>query len=278
MGRWFANFFVKEGKEVIITGRDQRKLLEAKKQLKVEIATNVEAVKSADIVLVSVPIDNFEEVIKEICPYTRPNQFIMDITSIKVFPVEVMHKYIKKGLVLGTHPMFGPGAKDIAGQNFILTPTNEEEDAFARKVKEYLEGKGAKVTLMTPYEHDEMMTLVLGLSHFITIVSADTLLSFNRFRQSMEIGGTTYKALLTLIKSVISEDPQLYASLQMNLPKIEEAEALFQRKVEIWADIVRSKDKQTFIQRMNSLKQKFKMIDPAFEKAYEDLYYKISKE
>ncbi|HUV46350.1 MAG TPA: prephenate dehydrogenase/arogenate dehydrogenase family protein, partial [Dehalococcoidia bacterium] len=116
MGRWFANFLLKEGKEVIITGRNERKLLAAKRQLGVEVATNVEAVKSADAILLSVPIDNFEEVVEQISPYMRPEQVIIDITSVKVFPVETMHKHIKAGLTLGTHPVFGPGARSIANQ------------------------------------------------------------------------------------------------------------------------------------------------------------------
>ncbi len=191
MGRWFASFLLKDGKEVIITGRNERKLLEAKQQLGVEVATNVEAVKNADVVLVSVPIDNFEEVVEQICPYTHSGQFIIDITSIKVSPVETMHKHIKTGVVLGAHPMFGPGARDIINQNFILTPTNEEETALAQKIREYLEARGARATMMTPYEHDEMMAVILGLSHFIAIVSADTLLSFDRLREMEAVGGST---------------------------------------------------------------------------------------
>jgi len=227
MGRWLAHFLLKEGKEVIITGRNERKLLEAKQQLGVDIATNVEAVKRADAVLISVPIDNFEAVIEQLCPYIRPKQVIIDITSIKVFPVETMHKHIKTGLVLGAHPMFGPGAKDIAGQNFVLTPTNKQEQALAQKVREYLEARGATITLMTPQEHDEMMTVILGLSHFIAIVSADTLLSIDKLRLMRAISGTTYKLLLALVESVISEEPEFYASLQMSLPNMTEIEELF---------------------------------------------------
>ena len=37
MGRWFASFLLKDGKEVVITGRDERKLLEAKQHLDVEV-------------------------------------------------------------------------------------------------------------------------------------------------------------------------------------------------------------------------------------------------
>jgi len=269
MGRWFARFLLKEGKEVIITGRNERKLLEAKQQLGVDIATNAEAVKHADAVLISVPIDNFEAVIEQICPYIRPKQAIIDITSIKVFPVETMHKHIKTGLVLGAHPMFGPGTKDIAGQNLVLTPTNKEEQALAQKVREFLEARGARITLMTPQQHDEMMTIILGLSHFIAIVSADTLLSIDKLRLMRAISGTTYKALLTLVESVISEDPEFYASLQMSLPNMTEIEELFQKSSKTWAELVQNKDRQEFVKRMNILKNSFKKDNPDFPKTSE---------
>jgi len=273
MGRWFASFLLKDGKEVIITGRNEKKLLEAKEQLGVEVTTSFSsAVKSADVVLISVPIDNFEEVVKQLQPYLQPKQVIIDITSIKVFPVETMHKYIKTGLVLGAHPVFGPGARDILNQNFVLTPTNKKETALAQKIKQYLEARGARVTLMTPQEHDEMMAVILGLSHFIAIVSADTLLSFDRLKQMEAVGGSTYKVLLMLAEGVISEDPEFYASLQMNLPKITEIEELFQKSSKTWADVVKNKDRQEFVKRMNALKDRLEKGDPDFRKAYENMY------
>ena len=279
MGQWFASFLLKDGQEVVITGRNEKKLLEAKEQLGVEVATdNIKAVESADVVLISVPIDSFEEVVKQLPPYVHPKQVIIDITSIKVSPVETMHKYIKTGLVLGAHPMFGPGAKDIRNQNFVLTPTNEPETALAQKVKQYLEERGARVTLMTPQEHDEMMAVILGLSHFIAIVSADTLLSFDKLKQMEAIGGSTYKVLVMLIESVISEDPELYASLQMNLPKLAEIEALFQKNSKAWADIVRNKDSQEFIRRMNTLKDRLEKSDPDFRSAYENMYKLLERQ
>ena len=273
MGQWFANFLLKDGKEVIITGRNEQKLLAAGQQLGVEATTSLaSAVEGADVVLISVPIDSFEEVVKQLQPCLQPEQIVIDITSIKVFPVETMHKYLRTGLVLGTHPVFGPGARDMLNQNFVLTPTNEPETALAQKVKKYLEARGAAATLMTPREHDEMMAVILGLSHFIAIVSADTLLGFDKFKQMEAIGGTTYKMLVMLIESVISEDAELYASLQMHLPKLAEIEALFQKNSKIWADIVKNKDGQEFIRRMTTLKDRLKKSDPDFRKAYENMY------
>ncbi len=272
MGRWFAKFLLKDGKEVIITGRNQRKLREARQQLGVEVATNEEAVESADVVLISVPIDSFEEVVKGIAPHIHSGQVIVDITSVKAMPVEVMHKYIKTGLTLGMHPVFGPGAGDVASQNFVLTPTDDDERVLAQNVKEHLEAKGARVTLMTPQEHDEMMAVVLGLAHFITIVSADTLASFDKSPMLRAIGGSTYRVLLTLVESVISEAPELYAALQMNLPDMVRIEELFQRNSKTWADLVKNKDRQGFVKRMTVLKDRMEKGNPDFGKAYENMY------
>jgi prephenate dehydrogenase len=188
-----------------------------------------------------------------------------------------MHKYIKTGTVLGAHPVFGPGAKDIINRNFVLTPTTEPATELAQKIKRYLETRGAKVTLMTPREHDEMMAVILGLSHFIAIVSADALLSFGKLAQMKAISGSTYRFLLTLTESVISEDPELYASLQMNLPQLTEIEEFFQGIVKKWADMVKNKDRQEFVRKMSAIKDRMEKSDPDFGKAYENMYRIIEK-
>ncbi len=273
MGRWFANFLLQEGYGVVITGRNEEKLREAHEQLSVEVTTdNVAAVKSAQVILISVPIENFETVVKQIGPHTQPEQFILDITSVKALPVAIMHQHIKSGVVLGAHPVFGPGAKDTTQRSFILTPTSSEEEALAQKVKQHLETRGARVTLMSPEEHDEIMAVVLGLAHFIAIASADALLSFDRLKQLGTIGGVTFKLLLTLTESVISEDPEFYASLQMHLPKLAEIERSFQKRVENWVDLVAGKDQQQFAQRMKALKDSYRRLTPDFGNAYEDMY------
>jgi prephenate dehydrogenase len=187
-------------------------------------------------------------------------------------PVDVMHRYLPEFSVLGTHPVFGPGARSARNQNFVLTPTSDSEAVFAGKISGYLEDKGAGITIMTPQEHDEMMAVILGLAHFIAIASADVLLSFDRLEKMKEIGGPTYKVLLTLAESVVTEDPELYASIQMNLPGMAEMEALFQKSSAIWAEIVRNKDRDGFTGRMNALKETLQNKDPEFGRSYEDMY------
>jgi prephenate dehydrogenase len=272
MGQWFAVRLLQDGAQVVITGRNQKKLTAAGKKLGVPIATNVAAVKQADVVIISVPPETFEPVVKEIGPYARDGQIFFDVTSLKTKPVEIMHRYLGKGTILGTHPVFGPGAKSASNQNFVLTPTNEEEAMLAGKTRQYLEERGANVSIMTPLEHDRMMTVVLGLAHFIAIVSADTLLSLEKFEEMKKLGGTTFKVLYTLIESVISEDPEFYASLQMSFPDITDVENLFQSKTKLWAELVKNDDKKEFVRKMTSLREKLEKTDPAFSHAYENMY------
>lgn len=272
MGRWFTRHLRDEDNQVVISGRSGDKLREAGRELGVAVASNVEAVKGAEVVLLSVPIDSFEDIVIELAPHIRPEQAVLDVTSVKVMPVAAMHRHLKTKLVLGTHPLFGPGAKSIAGQNFVLTPTSSEERTLADKVRDYLEARGSLVSLMTPEEHDDKMTVILGLSHFIAVVTADTLISSNRAARPAMFGGITYKVLLTLVESVISENPELYAAIQMNLPGVADIEALFQEKVRAWAETVKTQDRDAFIRQMKALKNRLEQDNPDFGKAYENMY------
>jgi len=272
MGQWFARLLHEAGKQVLLVGRSEERLREVQPQLDVEVTTDIGQVKDTDVIIISVPLDAFESVVRQLAPHINSGQIVMDVTSLKAQPVDIMHRYITSAVTLGMHPVFGPGAKSLDKQNFVLTPTSEREVALAEKVQGHLEARGARVTLMTPREHDEMMTVILGLAHFIAIVTADTLLSQDRFQQMKEIGGTTFKVLYTLVESVISEDPELYASLQMGFPGIDKVEEQFLRNATTWADLVRNKDRQAFADRMSALKGILEKTDPHFEKAYEDLY------
>ena len=125
---------------------------------------------------------------------------------------------------------------------------------------------------MTPRKHDEMMAVVLGLAHFISIVAADTLVEIGKLPELKAIGGSTYRVLTTLVESVVSENPELYATLQMRLPYVTEVEKLFQMQAAKWAELVKNKDKPGFVKNMTNLKYKFAKSNSNFGQAYENMY------
>jgi len=273
MGRWFTRFFQEEGDSVIVSNRSKEKLLRIQDEFGVEIAdNNINALKNADRVLICVPIENFEDVVREIHSHVRHDQVILDICSIKEEPVRILHEYIKIGITLGTHPVFGPCAENIENQNFILTPVGNREKRFAENFKGWLEKKRANVLIMSPRKHDQLMSIVLGFPHFLGLVVCDALLSHPNFRETKKVAGTSYKMLLTLAQAVASEETKFYASLQMHLPEAEKIESLFLEKSKEWLDVVRRKDKVAFIKKMELVKKKLREEDPEYKRSYEVMH------
>jgi len=272
MGRWFTRFFLEEGDSVVVSSRSKEKLLKLREEFGVEIASNVNAVRKADRVFICVPMENFEEVVKEIHPHVRPDQVVMDICSIKEIPVKIMRKYIKASVTLGTHPMFGPGAKSIRDQILILTPVDKKEEAFAENFKSWLKERGANVFVMSPRKHDELISVVLGLPHFLGLVVCDTLLKYKNFLETRKVAGTSYRMLLTLAEAVASEETNFYASLQMMLPMTENIESSFLENSREWLDIVSRRDRLAFANKMELVKKRLREVNPDFAKSYEVMH------
>ncbi|MEM2103330.1 MAG: prephenate dehydrogenase/arogenate dehydrogenase family protein [Candidatus Bathyarchaeia archaeon] len=268
MGEWFTRFFLNEGIEVVVSDKDEEKLQKVKKELDVETLDNVKSVQNVNRVFICVPIENFEEVVAEIHPYIRRGQEVMEICSVKEQPVDIMHKYIKNSVVLGVHPMFGPGVKNIQNQKFILTPTSLEEKKLAETFGGWLRERGAKVFFMSPKEHDELMSIVLGLPYFLSLAFCDALISHKRFSDAKKVSGVSFKILLTLAEAIASERAEFSASLQTSLPQVDKIEELFLNKAADWLKLVRTKDRSAFIDKVNLLKLSLEKIDPFYSKSY----------
>jgi prephenate dehydrogenase len=84
--------------------------------------------------------------------------------------------------------------------------------------------------------------------------------------------GVTFRVLMTLVASVLGEDPSLYASIQNNLPDLPAIEAEFINKASQWAELVKQKDSLEFIRRMTELHEKLEQITSGDGKAYQDMY------
>jgi prephenate dehydrogenase len=274
MGVWFAKFCKENGEQVILSSRKKEKLAKLDKELGVETADFVDAVKKADNVIICVSIDAFEEVVKKIAPSIREGQTVVDICSIKEQPVKVMHKYLGKALVLGTHPVFGPGSRSVKNKAYVLTPTNAEEEAFAEKYRKWLEKVGARVFIMSPKKHDELMSVVLGFPHFLGLVACDTLLEQASYPETKKVAGTTYRMLFILAEATAMENPELFSRLQFSLPEMEKLEKLVIEKARKWLNLIKQKDPKAVSAEMDLLKSKLMKASGDYEKSY-DIMYKM---
>jgi len=272
MGVWFARFCKEKGDTVVLADRKPEKLAKLKDELGVEVADFPAAVKGADRVLICVSISSFEETVKRIADSVHKGQPVMDVCSIKDYPVQVMHEYLKDALVLGTHPVFGPGSSGVAHKAYVLTPTNPEEEAYALEYQRWLEREGAHVFVMTPQKHDELMSIVLGFAHFVGLAACETLLEQPGFAESKKLAGTTYRMLFTLAEAVAMETPDLYANVQTKLAGMDKIEEAFISNAQGWVDLMKQKDSAGIMQRMEKLRAKLEKADGEYGKSYEVMY------
>lgn len=272
MGLWFAQFCKEKGDHVILASRNAEKLATTGKTIGVETANFGKAVEDADRIIICVSISSFEEVVKKISPHVHENHVVMDICSIKDFPVAVMHEHIKRGTVLGTHPLFGPGSSSVKHKTFILTPTNLKEKAYAEQYEKWLKKEEARVFIMSPKRHDDLISVVLGLPHFLGLAACETLMEQKDFQATKQIAGTTYRMLFTLAEATALETPDLFANLQTKLPKVRLVEEQFIRKAQEWLDLIKKNDSVAIVNKMSELKQKLKNEDEDFAASYEVMY------
>ncbi len=272
MGIWYAKYLKEKGDTIVLAARDAEKLAKLQTELGIEVADFAEAVKGADRVIICTSITSLEEIIKKIAPATHKGQVVMDICSIKEYPVNIMHQYLPDALTLGTHPVFGPGSKGVKHKAYVLTPTNEQEAAYAEEFKAWLEKEEAHVFVMSPQKHDELMSLILGMSHFIGLVACETLLEQPSFPESKKLAGTTYRMLFTLAEVAALETPDLYANVQTKIPNLTKIEERFIQNAKEWLQLNKSKDQQGIIDRMARLRAKLEKEDSDFAKSYEIMY------
>ncbi len=251
MGKWFCRLFASEGFEVVVSGRMKTKLEKLRKEVRVEIAkSNADAAERADIVFISVLFSSFEDVIREIAPFSK-GKIVIDLTSTKGEPIAIMHRHLKGARVLGTHPLFGPKADDT-NQNFILTPTDAAEEEIAEGFGRWLEERGFHVSRMNPEKHDEIMSIALALSHFVGIAVGETWMEFD-FGELRKAMPSSFKRLLGLVENISESDPDFYANLQVILPHVVSAEEKFVRNAQRLQEIVKMRDEKGFAREMRRL-------------------------
>jgi len=198
MGRWFARFFAGRGHPVRISERDAG-------------APLPELAASCPVVIVAVPMAATVEVIRRVGPLLGPEALLVDLTSLKEEPVREMLA-ATTAEVVGCHPLFGPDAASLAGQNVVLCPGRGESGrAWLRGV---LERNGARVVETTPERHDRIMAVVQGLTHLNTMTMGLALRALGEDPAELERMSTpAFRAKQALLEKVFGDSPRLYAEL-----------------------------------------------------------------
>jgi prephenate dehydrogenase len=205
MGRLFVPVFERAGYEVLVSGRSSS-------------VTSEDIARQCDLVIVSVPIRNTVRVISRIAPILKPGQVLCDFTSIKVRPVEAMLRSAAD--VVGLHPMFGPTVRSLKSQTIIVCPARIDDKKLQDLVAIF-RNEGARCTITTPEDHDRMMAVVQGLTHYVTLCMAESIRRLGiDIETTQEFTSPVYQIELSLIGRLLSQDPELYADILQQNPYV----------------------------------------------------------
>lgn len=204
----------------------------------------VDAASAADVVVISVPIDRTEAVIREVGPHVREDALLMDVTSLKEAPMRAMLESTRAS-VLGTHPMFGPSVHTLQGQRVVLC--RGRGDAWADWVAHTFSARGLVVTETTPQQHDRAMSVVQVLNHFQTQVLGLTLARLGiPLEESLRFTSPSYLLELYVVARHFAQSPGLYGPIEMRNPASGDVTAAFAAAARELGEIIAAGDQAAF--------------------------------
>jgi chorismate mutase / prephenate dehydrogenase len=206
--------------------------------------TATEAAAVADVVVISVPIDVTDRVIRAVGPHVRDDALLMDVTSLKEVPVATMLESTEASVV-GTHPMFGPNVHSLQGQRVVLC--RARGDAWADWVARMLGARGLIIEETTPDHHDRMMAVVQVLTHFQTQVLGLTIARLGTsLEETRRFTSPAYLLELFITARHFDQSPELYGPIEMLNPATGTVTAAFRAAATDVAEILASGDRQRF--------------------------------
>ena len=182
--------------------------IEVKPQFGVEL-TDLEKVLQQNTIFIAVPIHSFKKVVLGIAPQLPKNCTIIDVCSVKVYPVNVMKEILPPTVgIIGTHPLFGPDSINQPNTlRIMMHKTRDLHDQF-KLWSNYFSSKAIEVIEITPEQHDQIAARTQGITHFIGRVLREAGV------EQSNIDTVGFSDLLAVVDQTCNDSWELFIDLQ----------------------------------------------------------------
>lgn len=135
-----------------------------------------DAVRDADLVIVSVPVGSSGAVAEAIAPVLKPGAILTDVGSTKASVIAQMQPHIPSGVhFIPGHPLAGTeksgpdsGFAELFENRWcIFTPVEGTDPAALEKLSEFWRRCGSNIDVMDHHHHDMVLAIVSHLPHII---------------------------------------------------------------------------------------------------------------
>ena len=145
-----------------------------------------QCVSNSDLVIISTPLSSYKEIILSIKDSLKKNVILTDTGSVKKEVMKIIHNINLKDVHwIPSHPIAGTeesGPKAGRAEIFenrwcIISPPKNCSEKAIKSLKTLWEKIGCKVKIMTPEEHDKILSLTSHLPHAIAYNIVRTVMS-----------------------------------------------------------------------------------------------------
>ena len=145
-----------------------------------------QCVVNSDLIIIATPLSSYKEIILSIKDSLKKNVILTDTGSVKKEVMKIIHNINLTDVHwIPSHPIAGTeesGPKAGQAEMFenrwcIISPPENCAEHPVKKLKTFWETIGSKVKIMTPKEHDEILSLTSHLPHAIAYNIVKTVMS-----------------------------------------------------------------------------------------------------
>ena len=204
-------------KEVVGVFRRNSTMRKALSKRAIDRATmNIEeGVRGADIIIIASPVYSIPDLVYEAMKYAKSGAIITDVGSTKTWVTKEVAKLKKMRVSIsfvGSHPMAGSEHAGVEyarpdlleGSPCIVTRSIDTDGKALSKISGFWKSLGARVSVMTPGEHDKAIALVSHLPHVVAFSLAASV-PLDMLKYAAEGFKDTTR--------VASSDPRLWADI-----------------------------------------------------------------
>ena len=139
---------------------------------------SLDAVASADLVIIATPLDQVAQVAIAAARRMRPGAVLTDVGSVKAPIVAAVNSALPPAVrFVGGHPMAGSEGQGITGADaallidrpFILTPTSRTAPEAVAAMQDVVTRIGMRPVVLDPVQHDELVAQVSHLPYLVSL-------------------------------------------------------------------------------------------------------------
>ena len=231
-------------------------------------------VRDADLVIIAIPTQYVPAVVEEVASCMNMPTIVTDVASLKSrLLVEVEYRLGQNKatsvLFVGGHPMAGseasgPDAADgklFQGATWALTPTDQTDDAALRRLSGFVSRLGARVLVVAPERHDELVAVVSHLPQVAASCLADV---------AADAAATSGQAVLALAGGgfrdttrIAASDPELWVGiLEGNRAAVLEALQAYRERLDELAEALAAGDDDALRARLRRASEARRQLVP----------------